>query len=136
MARPEYITDIDLVNIEFATIDVDKIALDPQLLKGYTAFLEAVTKAGVEIDTNYRGARFLRRPTLSEQTAQLREAQTKWDNGKKYYETLAAVGECEYSYERSLAADWAAVEGLPFPPEHDPIDAFDAVIRDIDEVTA
>lgn len=131
MARPEYIADIEVENIEFATIELDKITTDAALLKGYTAFLEAATKAGAVVDsTAYRGVQFHRRPTLAEQTEQLKRAQDRWDTGKKLYETLAAVGELEYSYQRSTAADWAVAENLPFPPEHDPILAIDAVIRE------
>lgn len=131
MSRPEFIEDIELENIEFAAIEVDKISLDPALLKGYTAFLEAATKAGAEIDSSgYRGVRFLRFPNESEQRSQLITAQNRWDEGKRNYEHLASVGETEYSWQRSSAESWAKAEGMPFPPEHDPIAAIDAVIRD------
>lgn len=135
MPRPENIADIEVQNVEFATILVDQITLDPTLLKGYTAFLEAATKAGAITDSVYRGVRFLRQPTMAELEDQLRGAQSKWDNGKKLYDTLEAVGELEYSWEESVARQWAEGENLPFPPEFEPIKSFDTVIRDIDEVT-
>lgn len=137
MARPSSLADIEMENIEFANIDVEKINLDSALLKGYTAFLEAATKAGAVIETHtYRGVQFMRRPTLSEQEKQLKRAQDSWDDGKKCYDTLAALGECEYAWQRGQAETWARNENMPFPPEHEPISDFHAVINSIDEVTA
>lgn len=137
MARPESVDDIELADIEFANIEVDKITLDPALLKGYTAFLEAATKAGAATNkSGYRGVQFLRYPTEDEQEAQLRTAQSTWDYGKKQYDILASVGKCEHSWDETRAQDWAKDEGMPFPPECAPISDFDAVIRGIDEVTA
>lgn len=137
MARPEHIADIELENVEFASIEVEKITTDPGLLKGYTAFLEAVTKAGAHVDASgYRGVRFLRRPTLAEAERQLNDAQRTWDDGEKQYGIMASVGRCEHSWDENRAKEWAAQEGMPFPPEHTPIDSVDAVIGRIDEVTA
>jgi hypothetical protein len=131
MARPESLEDIEMENVEFANIEVDKITLDPALLKGYTAFLEAATRAGAEVDSSaYRGVRFLRYPNMAEQEEQLRRAQARWDEGKKYYEHLAGVGDVEYNWHRGVAEEWAAREGMPFPPDHDPIAAIDVVIRE------
>jgi hypothetical protein len=137
MARPEYLEDIEMNNIEFATIELDKINLDPALLRGYTAFLEAATKAGAEVDSGpYRGVRFLRYPNMTEQEDQLRTAQNTWDYGKKQYDLLASVGEVEHSWDRTRAEEWAKNEDMPFPPPHDPISDFHATIAAIDEVTA
>lgn len=137
MARPEHIADIDSENIEFACVEIEKINTDPSLLKGFVAFLEAVTKAGAVVDTGgYRGVRFLRAPSLAEQENQLRSAQSSWDEGKRQYDILASVGECEHSWNRSDAKAWAEKENMPFPPPHEPISDFDAVVKSIDEVTA
>lgn len=131
MARPESTRDIELDDIEFANIELKKIATDPALLKGYTAFIEAATKAGATVnDTPYNGVSFTRHPSQAEAQEQLRSAQSRWDQAKKHYETLAAVGEVEYSYHRDMAEEWATAEDLPWPPEVDPIAAIDAVIRD------
>lgn len=137
MARPTYIADIELENVEFAAIEVDKINLDPALLKGYTAFLEAVTKAGVTVDAGgYRGVRFFRYPTLAEQESQLITAQATWDSGQRQYDILASVGECEHSWDRDRAESWAKAEGMPFPPACEPISDFHATIAAIDEVVS
>jgi hypothetical protein len=134
--RPQFISDIEIDNIEFAAINVDKIETDPTLLKGYAAFIEAVGKAGAVIDnTGYRGVVLYRRPSLGEQAKQLADAQRSWDLGEKYYKVYASVGACEHRYEESQAERWAEGEGLPWPPEVEPISPLDAVIRDIDEVT-
>lgn len=144
MARPESIHDIEVSDVEFGRIDFIKLALDPALLRGYTAFLEAVSKSGATVTmASYNPAVFSRPATLSEMQDQLTSAQNVWDESAKYYEQLAAVGEVEYSYQRSAAERWAEAEGMPFPPEveaslplPDGSDAFDAVIRDIDTAIA
>ena len=107
------------------------ISTDAALLKGYTAFVEAATKAGATVNPeDYRGVSFLRSPNLKEQQSQLLSAQNSWDYGEKLYYTLASVGELERSWERDRAEEWARQNDMPFPPEHDPIAALDAVIRD------
>lgn len=137
MARPENIYDIELSQVEFAHISIDKISTDAALLKGYTAFVEAATKAGATVDpTDYRGVTFFRSPNLKEQESQLLSAQNSWDYGQKLYDTLAAVGELERSWEADTAKKWAAENDMPFPPEHEPISDFHATIAAIDEVTA
>ena len=130
MARPESTRDIEINDIEFGRIDFNQIATDAALLKGYTAFLEAVSKAGATVDMRYSGAHFSRCPSQAEMRDQLETAQNRWDEGKKQYEMLASVGEVEYSWQRSQAETWAKGEDMPFPPEVDPIEAIDAVIRD------
>jgi hypothetical protein len=131
MARPESTRDIELDDIEFGNIELRKIATDPLLLKGYTAFVEAVAKAGaIATDTPYSGVSFTRRASQTEAQEQLRTAQSRWDDGQRHYQTLASVGELEYNYHRTQAEEWAKSEDMPFPPEHDPIAAIDAVIRD------
>ena len=132
MARPETVADIELKDIEFGNIEVDKIMLDPALLKGFTAFLEAATKAGAAVSKSYRTVQFLRYPTEDEQDEQLSSAQNTWDYGKKQYDILASVGECESSWDHNRAQDWATAEGMPFPPEHEPISDFHATIAKID----
>jgi len=136
MARPESISDIELDPIEFATMRIDAIAANGALVKAYGTFMEAVQKAGAEVEIRYNGATFIRPPTDQEQMEQLKSNQASWDEGKKQYEILASVGECEYAYQRGQAENWARAEGMPFPPAHEPISTFDAVIRGIDEVTA
>lgn len=130
MARPESITDIELNPVQFATVQVDAIASNGALLKAYATFMEAAQKAGAEVEVKYNGATFERKPTQQEKADQLRSKQSSWDEGKKQYEILRDVGECEYSYMRSQAQRWAEDEGMPFPPEHDIIDAIDIAIRD------
>lgn len=130
MARPEKISDIELSPVQFATVQVDAIASQAALLKAYATFMEACEKAGAEVEVKYNGATFERQPTAQEKAEQLRSKQSAWDEGKKQYGILQAVGECEYSWQRSQAQRWAEEEGMPFPPEHDPIAAIDSVIRD------
>ena len=92
--------------------------------------IASVQKNGAEVEVRYNTAYFTRRPTLQEQNAQLKSAQIRWDDGKKHYETLAAVGEVEHSWYRTAAQSWAEQEGMPFPPAHDPIESIDVMIRD------
>lgn len=136
MARPESISDIEVKDIDFASVDVNDIASDGSLVKAYGTFMEAVQKAGATVEVNYSTARFSRPANQKEREAQLRQAQASWDDGKKQYETLAAVGECEYAWQRGQAQKWAEGEGIPFPPEHEPMSDFDAVIHGIDSVVA
>lgn len=136
MARPEAFEDIEVSNVLYADIQLDHISMDPVLLKGYASLLAAAQTAGSIIDSSYSRVQFFRTPTHAELTQQLTNAQTAWDHGKKCYAQLATVGECERPWERGTAERWADKEGLPFPPEHEPITSFDAVIRDIDEVVA
>ena len=130
MSRPESILDIELDDVQFAQISMEHISADGPLLKAYATFMESVQKNGAEVEVRYNTAYFTRRPTLQEQNAQLKSAQTRWDDGKKHYETLAAVGELEYSWYRTAAQSWAEREGMPFPPDHDPIESIDVMIRD------
>lgn len=133
MSRPEVIADIELEDIEIATFKLEKFATDGKILKGYTAFIEAMNSAGHIVDsTTYQGVIVYRRPNLKEQVEQLKVAQGSWDTGKKYYDQKASVGECEYSYYESTAKSWAEKEGLPWPPECEPIATVDTVIRDIE----
>ncbi|MBV9921913.1 MAG: hypothetical protein JOY78_13815 [Pseudonocardia sp.] len=135
MARPETIEDIEINRTEFGSIDVNKIANDGTLLKAYAIFLESVQKAGGEVELRYgSSATFTRAPSPKEQFDQLRAAQREWDVAKKYYEQIAAVGDTEHSYQRREAEVWAEKEGLPFPPEHEPIESVDTVIDNIDAV--
>lgn len=136
MARPETIHDIDIDPVQFATVQVDAISAHASLLKAYATFMEAAQKAGAVVEVKYNGATFERPATEAEKLAQLKSKQSSWDEGKKQYDILAAVGECEYSYNRSQAQRWAEAEGMPFPPAHEPISEFDAIIHGIDEVTA
>lgn len=130
MSRPESILDIQLDDVQFAQISMEHISADGPLLKAYATFMESVQKNGAEVEVRYNTAYFTRRPTLQEQNAQLKSAQIRWDDGKKHYETLAAVGEVEHSWYRTAAQSWAEQEGMPFPPAHDPIESIDVMIRD------
>jgi len=130
MTRPEKISDIDLEDVEFARVSVDNIAADGSLLKAYATFMESAQKVGATVEVRYNQATFTRRPTESEQREQLSRAQSRWDEGQKHYQTLAAVGELEYSWHRDQAENWAKQEGMPFPPEHDTIAAIEVAIRD------
>ena len=136
MARPESINDIELNPVQFATVQVDAISAHAGLLKAYATFMEAVEKAGAEVEVKYNGATFERQPTHKEQEAQLKSKQDSWDEGKKQYELLAAVGATEYSYQRGMAQRWAEGEGLPFPPDFEPLVDGELLEGGIDEVTA
>jgi len=134
MARPETVEDILAEQIEFATIQLDKISGEPALLKGYTQFIEAAVKAGAVVDSSYYGGvKLSRAPRPRELAEQLQGKQAAWDEGKKQYEIKRDIGECEYSYMESMAQRWAEQEELPFPPKHEPINSFDAVISAITE---
>jgi hypothetical protein len=132
MPRPASIKDIEAAPVEWGTIEVDKIATNPGLLKAFGTFLEAAVKAGA-IATHRYGVRLTRPATQSELADQLEQAQSKWDDGQKYYQQMASVGNTEYSWQESTARSWAESEHLPYPPEHDPIAAIDAVIRDSED---
>jgi hypothetical protein len=138
MARPVTTKDIEVEQTEFATVDVSLIADRGDFLKAYATFMEAVQKArgDVDIDSYSNRARFTRPPTAKEQDNQLKTAQTKWDERKKYYDTMRDVGKCEYDYQRSYAEEWAKEEDMPWPPPHVPISEFDRVICGIDEVVS
>ena len=137
MSRPETIDDIELDPIEFATVDVAAIATDGAFVKAYGAFMEACQKAGATVTVKYStSARFARDPSQDEQESQLRTKQDSWDEKKRQYDLYASVGTLEHSYMASSLEQWARDEGLPYPPPFEPITSFDAVIRDIDEVTA
>lgn len=136
MARPSKISEIELSPIQFATVQVDAIASNGALLKAYATFMEAAQKVGANVEVKYNGATFEREPTEQEKREQLKSKQSSWDEGKRQYEIKRDVGSCEYSYMETLARTWAEGEGETWPPEHEPISEFDAVIRGIDEVTA
>ena len=138
MSRPETLNDIEINNeVQFANVQVNLIATDAALLKAYAVFMEAVQKAGGTVEaTSYAGTNFHRPPSLKEQMEQLEQAQTRWDEGKKQYEILRDVGQCEYDYQKRQAEKWAEEEKLPFPPESEPIKPLDVVIRDIDQAAA
>lgn len=133
MARPESIADIKAEQIEFATVDVNLIANRGDYLKAYAMFMEAVQNLGGEVSVSY-GSRttFTRPPTDKDLKTQLTAEQTKWDERQKYYEQLRDVGDVEYSHQRTYAQQHVESEGLPWPPEHDPISDFHKVIADID----
>lgn len=139
MARPASTKDIEIAKVDFGTLNLDMIALDPALLKGYTAFIEAVVKAGAVMTKGYGGTAFSRHPSQAEMQEQLKDAQQRWDEGSKQYNILASVGEVEYSYLRDVARRWAEAEDLPFPPEVEeslPIPSVEDTIASIDEVIA
>ena len=134
MARPETLDDIELENIDFATVHVDSLTTHASLLRAYATFMEACEKAGAEVTQSYNTARFSRPPTAKEQEDQLRRKQSSWDEGKKLYGHLLDIGDVEYEYPRGIAQRWAEGEGMPFPPEHDPIlKPLDEVLDDIEE---
>ena len=135
MARPKTTRDIEIKKVKFGEVDFNQIATDAALLKGYTAFLDAVSKAGADVDqTPYSGVHFYRTPSQTEMQDQLRSAQNVWDEGQKYYEHLATIGDTEYPWQRNSAQRWAEAEELPFPPVCEPISDFHSTIAAIDEV--
>lgn len=136
MARPITIDDIEVEDVEFATVQVNQISTDPGLLKGYQLMLDQMTKAGATVTTSYSGVTFSRKATDREATDQLKSKQSSWDHLEKLYRQYESVGELEHSYMDSSVKSWAEGEGLPYPPPFEPISDFHAVIRDIDEVTS
>ena len=135
MARPETVHDIEIQQIDFATVETDKINTNGPVLKAYATFMESLQKAGVHVDANgYGRVTFYRDATESEQRSQLISHQQTWDAREKAYNQLRDVGSMEHEYMRSSVEAWAKNEGLPWPPVHEPIDPIDAVIRDIDAV--
>lgn len=136
MARPITIDDIEVEDVEFATVQVNQISTDPGLLKGYQLMLDQMTKAGATVTTSYSGVTFSRKATDREATDQLKSKQANWDHLEKLYRQYESVGELEHSYMDSSVKRWAEEEDLPYPPPFEPISTFDAVIRGIDEVTS
>jgi len=138
MARPETTDDIEIVPTEFATVYVDKIIGDGELLAAYATFIKAVERAknGHVVVSYSTRVELNRTPTDKEMSDQLRSAQSGWDYRKKLYDQKAELGACEHSYEENSAKKWAEDEGLPWPPPHEPISDFHKVIAGIDEVTA
>jgi hypothetical protein len=140
MARPETTRDIDVKAVEFGNINFNQIATDPALLKGYTAFIEAVAKAGATVEMHpYSGAQFSRPASQAEALAQLQSAQDRWDEGERNYETLRTVGDVEYNWQRNQAQSWAEAENLPWPPDVEeslPTPSVEDTIESINEVLA
>ena len=136
MSRPENVSDIEIKPVEFATVQLNLISTNPALLKAYQLLLEQAVKGGATAESTYGGTTFSRPATERELREQLKTAQSSWDHLQKLYDQYAAVGELEHSYMNSSLKNWAAEEGLPYPPPHEPISSFDAVIRDIEEATS
>lgn len=132
MARPETHDDIELDDIEIAVFQVNNMGIQPDLLLGYAAFLKAMEKAKAKVFTNYNGVHVSREPNAKEKAEQLAAKQSSWDEGKLQYETYAAVGKTEYTYQESHARRWAEGEELPWPPVAEPIDSVDVTIANID----
>lgn len=135
MARPETIQDIEPEGIQIASIELHRIGDNAQLLRAYADFMTACQRVGVEIVANtYSSTVFKRVPTEKEMQAQLESEQCAWDHRERLYRQLEATGRLEEEYMRNTVEAWAKTEGMPWPPQHEPIESFDAVIRDIDEV--
>jgi hypothetical protein len=117
MARPKTLDDIEVRNeVEFASIDINKIADRGDLLKAYGAFMEAVQKAGCTIDVRYNTAAFVRKPSDKELAQQLADAQTQWDGRQTMYKKWASGEELRYEHEYNYAKQHAQDEGLPMFP--------------------
>lgn len=136
MPRPESYDDVDFDPIEIARIEVGNMGTDAELLTGYAAFLKAVAKAGAEANSSYNTVTITRLPSTKEKDTQLKTKQSTWDERKKHYETLRDVGSLEYSYQRNSAERHAEEEGLPWPPEAEPITSVDVTIANIDAVVS
>ena len=134
MARPDCLADIEpREHTDFGTIRVDDIVAHPAMLKAYATFVEAIQKAGGSVSGSSYSMTLSRSATIEEQLQDLRSAQSAWDMRQREYESMKDFGEIE-DWKRDSVRAWAEAEGLPFPPEHEPIESFDATIRDIDEV--
>ena len=135
MPRPETVDDFDLDNIQIATFQVDAMGTVPDLLLAYAAFLKGMEKAKAIVTSNYNGVIVEREPNAKEQAQQLESRKNAWDERQKQYEIYAAVGNCEYDYQNTQAKRHAEEEGLPWPPDVEPIALSDTLDR-IDAVVS
>ena len=121
MPRPETVADIDLKPVEIGRIELARIADSPELMRGYVELLKHLKHGGARtVQTYGNTVNFERDPDETEQAAQLAEEQNSWDQGRRLYSQMADVGRCEYSYEETLARQWAEREDMEFPPHHEP----------------
>jgi len=85
MARPATIQDVTDRMQYVAQFEIDKISVTSALLKAYTMFLEAIEKAGGEVEASYNNVRLHRPKTESELKQQLHLDQSAWDRYEKLY---------------------------------------------------
>ena len=117
MARPETIADVKDRFIRMGSIEFGKISMTPELLKPYTAFLEAVKKMGGHMEENYSGIEMFLPRTKKQLEDQLRSERYSWDNNEKYYKKALKADESDpvEEWRRDGIREWATEEGLPNP---------------------
>lgn len=126
MARPESIKDITKENrfVRIAMFEVDKIIGNANLLKHYTALLEAAQKLGGYADKSYSTVD-VKIPKDDAQLAdQLRHDQYVWDDMEKLYNLAVNRGtnsDDVPEWRRNGLKNWAKENDLP-----DPFDVFAA----------
>lgn len=133
MARPESHKDISDENrfTRVAMFEIDKIVTNANLLKHYTALLEAIHKMGGRSEKGYNSID-LDIPKNSKQLdEQLKSDQYHWDDYEKLYRKALAGDSVDPipEWRRSTLKEWAEKEGLP-----DPFDVFAANNEDIQEL--
>jgi hypothetical protein len=133
MARPESHKNIDEGDkfTRVAMFEIDKIITNANLLKHYTAILEAVTKMGGISVKSYNSVD-LDIPKNSQQLdEQLKSDQYRWDEMRNLYRTALNRDNVDPipEWRRDAIKDWANKEGLP-----DPFDVFATNNEDIQEI--
>lgn len=116
MARPATIADIkaEYTKIEIATVQMDQFSSDPQRIKAYSDFINALAKLGATMDVSYNTVR-IRVPKNQEQLEdQLRLDQGEWDRNQANYEQALRAEFVEKWRQHSIR-EWAKSEGLREP---------------------
>ena len=133
MARPESHKDISEDNkfCQIARFEIDKIISNANLLKHYTALLEAVHKMGGKSDHSYNSVDLDIPKNTKQLDEQLKSDQYHWDDLDKLYRKALAGDSVDPipEYRRSILTEWAEKEGLP-----NPFDVFAANNEDIQKI--
>ena len=124
MSRPETIKDVKERMIDIGSLDLERIIVEPKLLKHYTAFIEELQKMGGEIEPRYgTTVQFRLVRNQKQKESQLSTEQYTWDDTQKEYRKAvkADPGDPVQEYKKDRVKEWARAEGLP-----DPFDVFAA----------
>jgi hypothetical protein len=133
MARPESHKDISDENkfTRVALFEIDKIVTNANLLKHYTALLEAIHKMGGRSEKGYNSVDLDIPKNQQQLDEQLKNDQYHWDDYEKLYRKALAGDSVDPipEYRRGTLKEWAEKEGLP-----DPFDPFAANNEDIQKL--
>ncbi len=129
MSRPETIKDVKERTIEIGRLEIDKIMVNPPLMKAYVAFLEALEKQGGKVVPAYGATVNFNLPrTESQLYDQLRTDQYHWDDCQKLYNRALfrhnSNVEEPKEYQKDRIKEWAEAEGLPDPYGYLAVDDF------------